>query len=101
MIDRAGTSRTGRHYRRDNRNPANCFLSSTASAITAAGAASCATTAIRMVSKRSVFRARNCFQSEEFLIGRRFDRTMAGTLTPREMAVQWAAEWRKGIEANV
>ena len=38
------------------------------------------------------------FENDVFMIGRRFDRTMDGTLTPREMAVQWATEWRKGIE---
>ena len=31
-------------------------------------------------------------ENEVFMIGRRFDPTMGGTLTPREMAVQWAHE---------
>ena len=38
------------------------------------------------------------FQNEELLIGRRFDRTMSRDRTPREMAIGWAEEWRKGIE---
>ena len=38
------------------------------------------------------------FENEVLMIAHRFDRTMGGTLTPREMAVQWATEWRKGIE---
>jgi hypothetical protein len=39
-------------------------------------------------------------QNEEFVTGRRFDRGMDPTRTPREMAVQWAEEERKHIEAE-
>ena len=38
------------------------------------------------------------WQNEEFLYGRRFDRRMDPTRTPRELAVQWAEEERKAIE---
>ena len=37
------------------------------------------------------------WQNEEFLIGRRFDRTMNPTWTPREMAIASAEEERKAI----
>jgi hypothetical protein len=39
------------------------------------------------------------FQNEEFMIGRRFDRAMDPTRHPRELAIMWAHEWRKAIEA--
>jgi hypothetical protein len=38
------------------------------------------------------------FRNEEFYSSRRFDQTMSGDCTPREMAIAWAHEWRKGIE---
>jgi hypothetical protein len=38
------------------------------------------------------------FLNEELFIGRRFDRTMDPTRPPRELAIAWAQEWRKGIE---
>ena len=38
------------------------------------------------------------FENEVLMISRRFDRSMGGALTPREMAVQWAHAWRKGVE---
>jgi hypothetical protein len=31
-------------------------------------------------------------------MGRRFDRTMSPDRTPRDMAIGWAHEWRRGIE---
>ena len=37
------------------------------------------------------------WQNEEFLLGRRFDRTMDPTRSPRELAVQWAEEERKAM----
>jgi hypothetical protein len=39
------------------------------------------------------------FQNEELLVSRRFDRRMDPTRTPREMAIAWAKEERKAIEA--
>jgi hypothetical protein len=33
------------------------------------------------------------------MIGRRFDRRMDPTRYPRELAIMWAHEWRKAIEA--
>ena len=38
------------------------------------------------------------FQNEEIIIGRRFDRTMDPLRPPRELAIAWAHEWRRGIE---
>ena len=38
------------------------------------------------------------FRNEEFSSSRRFDRTMSSDKTPREMAIAWADEWRRGIE---
>ena len=40
------------------------------------------------------------FQNEEFIIGRRFDRTMDALRHPRELAIAWAEEWREDIEAD-
>jgi hypothetical protein len=40
------------------------------------------------------------FRNEELEIGRRFERRMDPTRTPREMAIQWADEWRKAIETD-
>jgi hypothetical protein len=40
------------------------------------------------------------FQNEEFIIGRRFDPWLDPTRTPRELAIAWAQEWRKGIEED-
>jgi hypothetical protein len=40
------------------------------------------------------------FRNETFEIGRRFDRRMDPTRTPREMAIQWAEQERKHIEAE-
>jgi hypothetical protein len=40
------------------------------------------------------------FQNEELIIGRRFERRMDPTRTPREMAVAWATEERKSTEAD-
>jgi hypothetical protein len=39
------------------------------------------------------------YQNEELVTGRRFDRRMDPARTPREMAIQWAEEERKRIEA--
>jgi hypothetical protein len=38
------------------------------------------------------------FRNEVFNSSRRFDRTMSRERTPREMAIAWAHEWRRGIE---
>ena len=38
------------------------------------------------------------FRNEVLEIGRRFDRTMDPSRPPRELAIAWAQEWRKGIE---
>jgi hypothetical protein len=38
------------------------------------------------------------FVNEEFRYSRRFDSRIGGTLTPREMAIQWAEEERKALE---
>ena len=38
------------------------------------------------------------YQNEQIIIGRRFERRMDPTRTPREMAVAWAEEERKAIE---
>ena len=40
------------------------------------------------------------FKNEEFLLSRRFDPRLDPTRTPREMAVQWAQEERKALEAS-
>jgi len=40
------------------------------------------------------------FRNETFEIGRRFERRVDPTRTPREMAVAWAEEWRKAIETD-
>jgi hypothetical protein len=40
------------------------------------------------------------FRNETFEIGRRFERRMDPTRTPREMAVAWAEEWRNAIETD-
>lgn len=40
------------------------------------------------------------FQNDEFIIGRRFDRTLDPTRPPRELAIAWAREWRKAIEED-
>jgi hypothetical protein len=40
------------------------------------------------------------FRNEVLEIGRRFDRLMDPTRTPREIAVAWAEEWRKAIETH-
>jgi hypothetical protein len=40
------------------------------------------------------------YQNEEFLLGRRFDRTMDPTRTPREMAIMWAEEERKAMHPD-
>jgi hypothetical protein len=39
------------------------------------------------------------FKNEDFLIGRRFDAALDATRPSRELAVQWAMEQRKSIEA--
>src|SRR4030088_2025260 len=39
------------------------------------------------------------YQNEEFSRGRRFDRSMDPTRTPREMAIAWAEQERIAIEA--
>jgi len=55
--------------------------------------------ALRVTRPRDVYGVEaQFFQNEEFFIGRRFDRTMNPARTPREMAIAWAVEWRKGIE---
>jgi hypothetical protein len=41
------------------------------------------------------------YQNEEFIQGRRFDRSMDPTRTPREMALSWAEAERKAIEAAI
>jgi hypothetical protein len=38
------------------------------------------------------------YRNEEFYSSRRFDQTMSGERTPREMAIAWAHESRRGIE---
>ena len=38
------------------------------------------------------------YQNEEFMIGRRFDRRMDPTRTPRAMAIAWAEAERTAIE---
>jgi hypothetical protein len=38
------------------------------------------------------------YRNEVFDSSRRFDRTMSRELTPREMAIAWAHEWRKVLE---
>ena len=38
------------------------------------------------------------FKNEELIIGRRFDARLDPTRPPRELAIAWALEWRKGIE---
>ena len=40
------------------------------------------------------------YQIEEFVTGRRFDRRMDSLRTPRAMAIAWAQEERKHIEAE-
>ncbi len=37
------------------------------------------------------------YQNEEFLLGRRFERRMDPTRTPREMAIAWAEQERAAI----
>ena len=38
------------------------------------------------------------FQNGDFIIGRRFDARLDSSRPPRELAIAWAQEWRKGIE---
>ena len=38
------------------------------------------------------------YRNEEFVMGRRFDRRLDPTRTPRELAVQWAEAERRAIE---
>jgi hypothetical protein len=38
------------------------------------------------------------YRNEEFDCSRRFDATLSRERTPREMAIAWLHEWRKGIE---
>jgi hypothetical protein len=38
------------------------------------------------------------YRNSEFNYSRRFDDAMSIVWTPREMAIAWAYEWRKGIE---
>lgn len=40
------------------------------------------------------------FRNEELDSSRRFDRTMDPTRPPRELAIAWAREGRKGIEVG-
>lgn len=40
------------------------------------------------------------YQNEEFLIGRRFDRRMDQTRTPRELAIAWAEEERRALDGD-
>jgi len=40
------------------------------------------------------------FRNEVLEIGRRFDRRMDPTRPPRELAIQWAEEWRKAIASD-
>ena len=40
-----------------------------------------------------------CFQNDEFFCGRRFDPRLDSSRTSRELAIAWAEEQRKHIEA--
>jgi hypothetical protein len=40
------------------------------------------------------------FRNEVLEVGRRFERRMDPSRTPREMAIQWAEEWRRAIETD-
>jgi hypothetical protein len=40
------------------------------------------------------------FRNVEFDSSRRFDRRMDPTRAPRELAIAWAEEWRKGLEGG-
>jgi hypothetical protein len=40
------------------------------------------------------------YRNEEFRYGRRFDPGLDPTRTPRELAIQWAEEERRALEAS-
>jgi hypothetical protein len=85
------TSRTARRSRHDSRRPENGC--SSFSAATIGSCANCATMAPYGIEAQF-------WKNEEFLFGRRFDPALDATRTSRDLAVQWAMEERKAIEAS-
>jgi hypothetical protein len=92
MADDDWYNRAARRRRHGSHSPASSCSSSTASAITHAGSSNFATTENYGIVAQ--------FYQREIIIGRRFERRMDPTRTPREMAIQWAEQERIPIDTS-